>query len=379
MKLHVVSFQMPYPPDYGGVIDVYYKLKALKEAGCRVTLHTFCYGREPDSRLDEVVEETKYYDRREGLLSQVSLLPYIVRSRAVGKLYRDLEKDDDPILFEGLHTCRFLPRLAKRGRCLMVRAHNVEHDYYRMLARSEGSCWKKVYYMIESWKLRRYERVLKDASVIFAISEADVDYFRREYEGVSVEHLPAFFDDEHKWEEKGAREMNGGIDILYHGNLEVMENERAALFIIDRVKPLLAKGTRVVVAGHNPGRKLKASCERSGVELVDNPESEELDRMIATARVNLLVSDQPTGVKLKLMKVLALGRGGCVVNSNLVTDRKLGELCKKADSPEAIARAVGEYLLTPLTEEEADARRAKFLESYSTRRGALKICSRLKG
>ena len=30
MKLHVVSFQVPFPPDYGGVIDVYYKLKALK-------------------------------------------------------------------------------------------------------------------------------------------------------------------------------------------------------------------------------------------------------------------------------------------------------------------------------------------------------------
>ena len=33
MKLHVVSFQVPFPPDYGGLIDVYYKLKALKEAG----------------------------------------------------------------------------------------------------------------------------------------------------------------------------------------------------------------------------------------------------------------------------------------------------------------------------------------------------------
>lgn len=36
MKLHVVSFQVPFPPDYGGLIDVYYKLKALKEAGCSV-------------------------------------------------------------------------------------------------------------------------------------------------------------------------------------------------------------------------------------------------------------------------------------------------------------------------------------------------------
>ena len=43
MKLHVVSFQVPFPPDYGGLIDVYYKLKALKEAGCSVVLHTYRY------------------------------------------------------------------------------------------------------------------------------------------------------------------------------------------------------------------------------------------------------------------------------------------------------------------------------------------------
>ena len=29
-RLHVVSLQVPFPPDYGGVIDIYYKLKALK-------------------------------------------------------------------------------------------------------------------------------------------------------------------------------------------------------------------------------------------------------------------------------------------------------------------------------------------------------------
>ncbi len=27
--LHIISFDIPYPPNYGGVIDVFYKLKAL--------------------------------------------------------------------------------------------------------------------------------------------------------------------------------------------------------------------------------------------------------------------------------------------------------------------------------------------------------------
>ena len=41
MKLNVVSFDIPYPPDYGGVIDIYYKIKALNSAGIKIHLHCF--------------------------------------------------------------------------------------------------------------------------------------------------------------------------------------------------------------------------------------------------------------------------------------------------------------------------------------------------
>lgn len=34
-RFHVVSLQVPFPPDYGGVIDIYYKLKALKKWATR--------------------------------------------------------------------------------------------------------------------------------------------------------------------------------------------------------------------------------------------------------------------------------------------------------------------------------------------------------
>ena len=41
--LHIVSFDIPYPPNYGGVIDVYYKLKALHRKGVKIILHCFEY------------------------------------------------------------------------------------------------------------------------------------------------------------------------------------------------------------------------------------------------------------------------------------------------------------------------------------------------
>ena len=40
--LHVVAFNVPYPPDYGGIIDVFYKLKALSEQGAQALKDEAC-------------------------------------------------------------------------------------------------------------------------------------------------------------------------------------------------------------------------------------------------------------------------------------------------------------------------------------------------
>ena len=53
-RIHVVSLQVPFPPDYGGVIDIYYKLKALKDAGYEIWLHTFQYRRDQAEELKEI-------------------------------------------------------------------------------------------------------------------------------------------------------------------------------------------------------------------------------------------------------------------------------------------------------------------------------------
>ena len=39
--LHVVALNIPWPANYGGVIDIYYKVKALHECGVKIILHCF--------------------------------------------------------------------------------------------------------------------------------------------------------------------------------------------------------------------------------------------------------------------------------------------------------------------------------------------------
>ena len=60
-KIHVISFQVPYPPNYGGAIDVYYKLQSLKEEGYYIILHTYQYRHDRyENELLSIVNEVHY-------------------------------------------------------------------------------------------------------------------------------------------------------------------------------------------------------------------------------------------------------------------------------------------------------------------------------
>ena len=107
-RINIVSFDVPFPANYGGVIDVYYKLYWLKQAGVKVHLHCFTYGRKPAKELDELCEKVYYYKRKTGVTSALSFLPYTVKSRLSEDLATNLLSNDYPIIFEVLHTCYLL-------------------------------------------------------------------------------------------------------------------------------------------------------------------------------------------------------------------------------------------------------------------------------
>ena len=79
-KLHIVSFDVPFPTNYGGVIDVFYKLKALHKLGIEIYLHVFEYGRGEQKELLKYCKEVFYYPRNSFIKSFFSKSPFIVKS-----------------------------------------------------------------------------------------------------------------------------------------------------------------------------------------------------------------------------------------------------------------------------------------------------------
>ena len=347
--IHVVSFQNPYPPDYGGVIDVYYKLKALHDTGWRVTFHTYAYkGRDDISPLRQFADKVIVYERMRGLKSQLSRRPYIVNSRRDPRLLKDLCADNDPILFEGLHTCCLLDHPELKNRLKIVRAHNIEHDYYKGLAGNAGSLAKKLFFRLEAGRLKRFERILGHADIIAAVSPGDAAHFSELFPDKKVLLMPCFFDENRDVEGAGAKLPGAGRFVLYHGNLSVEENIGAVKYIADEIAPALPD-EKFVAAGLNPSPELVAYCAHSpNVEIITSPSPEEMNRLMSEARVTLLLTFQPTGLKLKLLN--AISRSAHIVgNRAMITGSGLENCVTIADTPEEITAAISRLLDTPFT------------------------------
>ena len=232
-KVHIISFDVPYPPNYGGVIDVFFKLKALSRLGVDIILHCFEYGRSQQPALEEYCQEVHYYNRNSYFSSLLSKdVPFIAKSRGNDELIQNLQKDDAPILFDGLHTTYILKLADFSNRKLFLRAHNVEHRFYKGLASSESNIFKRNFFKQESKKLKKYEHVLNSMNAVFTISPFEQDYFQKKY-GAKCTYIPAFHDDEIH-----TNYIERGEFILYHGNIVVSENVKAAMFLIDVYKKL---------------------------------------------------------------------------------------------------------------------------------------------
>ena len=203
-------------------------------------------------------------------------------------------------------------------------------------------------FRIEAHKLRRYESVLTQASRVLAISEADASHFRN-IGCPDVRLLPP----SHGHTAVSSPTGHGDY-VLYHGNLSVPENAHAANYLLEQVVDQCP--FQFVIAGRDPDDTLrKAIAQHPNVRLVANPDDDNMHHLLQQAHVNLLLTSQPTGVKLKLMNALYEGRH-CLVNSTMVQGTGLGGACTIADSPDELCSALARLMAADFTEEERQRR-----------------------
>ena len=364
--LNVIALNIPYPANYGGVIDIYYKLVALHQNGVRIVLHCFEYERPHAPELEEVCLKVYYYKRHTGLLRNLSLLPYNVYSRKDPALLKNLLSNDYPILFEGLHSCYYLNHPKLRHRFKIVRMCNIEHDYYRYLAESEFNAIRRLFFRIEAFRFERYLPVIRHANLVLAVSLSDTHYLKQAFPKVRIEFMPCFHANERITALPGQSDY-----ILYHGKLSVVENERAVRYLVEHVFSQLPY--RCVIAGMDPSPALrKAIAPYANISLVANPDQATMDQLIHKAQIHVLITFQPTGLKLKLLNSLFAGRH-ILVNRAMLAGSGLDALCRIADTPEEMIAACHQLMQQPIDAQSLRQRELGLLPAFSNKAQGLRL------
>lgn len=194
LNILAVVPRIPYPVADGGAFYVYHTLKALADAGHRVTTATFRSAFHPQDASgmaelgDHVTTDGAYrpYSVADALFSLVTGIPITVQARMrpgpMDRLLARLKgRQFDAILIEGIHAAVYIHRLrsAFPGATVIIRQSNVE---YEMLARNAGAARNAAirwFYRRQSAFMKRFEAdAIRNADGITAISESDAATFR---------------------------------------------------------------------------------------------------------------------------------------------------------------------------------------------------------
>lgn len=356
--LNIISFDIPYPADYGGVIDVFYQIRTLFRAGIKIHLHCFQYGGKiPHPELNKYCVSVRYYKRKTGLLSFFSNQPYIVKSRLSRKLEKRLLRNKFPILCQGIHSSGIIlnPKFAKRN--IIVRAGNVEHKYYHALAEKETSFLKRFYYKSEAKKLELWEKKLTSVNSIVTISNEDYQYFSSEFPDKKVIRAYGF---------NAVDEISGAVGkggyALFHANLTVPENIDIAEIIIEKIAPIT--DYQFVIAGKSPSQDLLSKAlSQKNVKIIGSPSEFKMQTLIEDAHIHLMLTRQATGFKLKLITSLFEGRY-VIANDEMLQGSGLENCVIVSNTVEDIMSNIHKYMKLSFSEEELEKRKSCISKDY---------------
>jgi glycosyltransferase involved in cell wall biosynthesis len=252
------------------------------------------------------------------------------------------------------------------NRKIILRLFNTEFEYYKQLASHESNLLKKLYYLNESSLLKKYEKTIAGKATIFALSKQDATVYRQFFNASDIHYLPAFLP-----YTSTLFNENKGSFCLYHGNLAINENEKAATWLLEHVFNKVE--IPFVIAGKNPSKKLERLAHKHlHTCLVANPTEKEMQDIIAKAHVHLLPSFNNTGVKLKLLNALFNGRH-CLVNMAGVAGSGLENYCTIAEDAASFQQKTEELYALPFTALETAQRQHLLKTIYNNEVNARKL------
>jgi len=379
--LHLVCFDLPLPPLYGGTEELDTKIRVLLDLGVALHVHAFVWPKDlATGQLPEWhqrVVSLRLYPRR-SIVGLYDTRPWALVSRTSSELIHNLASEPGPILVEGWQCADLLRAPALKNRVIRIRSHNIESNYYRMQAESARGWVYKAHYWLESWRWILYEGFLpqrlrhRHNTGILSICPSETS--RWSSMKLPTHYVPAFVNlnpnIQPSNEENSVLPMQAPY-ALYHGRLDIAENIRAVRFLLH--KAAIPNQVPLVIAGSRIPDSLRKDilCQR-GSHLVDTPTPSEMQGWIQHAAVHCIPCYGMAGLRLKIIHAM-MGGGHVLVSREGVKGMPWAAWLTEVQSEQDWEDQVQKALEKPLRADGVAARHAWVLQHFDQRANALKI------
>ena len=322
MRILMLTPYLPYPPSSGGQVRSYNLIKNLAKDH-QITLFSLI---KDDEELKYVKELEKFCQRvrvfkRSGkpwtlkniFRTGFSLYPFLViRNLAVGEK-EAVEKELEQNSYDLIHAETFyvMPHLPSTKIPIVLTDQTIEYQVYQHFVNNFRFWPLKPFLYFDVLKLRFWEtRFWRKADKVIAVSESDKKKMIGLAPELDVGVVPNVAGEDLMalWLKKNKSQE---IKILFQANFLWLQNTEAALFLVEKVFPLIRNEIPEAVCqivGQKAQEKLK-KVNQKGVEIIDleNDDIEGVKKAYREASVFLAPLYGPGGTRLKILGAMAAG------------------------------------------------------------------------
>ena len=186
---------------------------------------------------------------------------------------------------------------------IIVRAHNVETDFYRIEYQNDKSILRFLKY---KFSYAREKFMVQNADCVLAITDADKNNFINTYDldRDKVRVFPVGVN--HGNYETGIEgSLDGKIKCLITGSLWFGPNSDGAKWFIEKVWPKVKDICELTLAGSSPSDEIKKLCDLENIQIIESPKT--MVPYFKDADMILAPVFSGAGMKVKIAEAMSYG------------------------------------------------------------------------
>ena len=355
MNILFITSEFPYPPNSGGRIYTWQRIKYLS-----LNNNIFLFSIIDDGDIkylnDEVVKTTlkeiNVYKRKNKIIQGIKGIsyPFSVATRKNEEMFQDISKlinsrSIDLIIIDNpqmLINCEMNNKIPK-----ILTQHNIEYKAFESMYKNSNNIIKKIIYRREYKLMKKFEEKYYHNNKINAysfISEEDKRYFEEEYKNKNTILVPPGVDEININNKK-----KYGYNIVFTGKMDYEPNVQAMKWFSEEIFPSINNEipeAKLYIVGKNPTEYIQSL---SSENIVVTGPVESIEQYLKLANIVVIPLLSGGGVKIKLME--ALQYGNIVVSTSKGTEGTQFRDKKEvliSDNPNEFSKYCVEALKNPI-------------------------------